>query len=74
MAERIKFRCPSSLHGAEMLGASGGGVREYGGEALLAQLDGGAHDGMSELRDTPAAGAGDLGHETAQVHAVSAIA
>ena len=36
---------------------------------FLAQQDGGAHHGVTELRDAPAARAGDLGEETAEMQA-----
>ena len=52
-----------------MFGASGGGLQEDAGKLLLAEQDGSAHDGMAELGDTPAAGAGDLGDEAAHMEA-----
>jgi hypothetical protein len=52
-----------------MSGASGGGLQEDGGEFLLAEQDSGAHSGMAELGDTPAAGAGESGDQATQVEA-----
>ena len=51
----IESSCPSALQRAELFGASRGGLEEGGGERLLAELDGRAQDGVSELGDPPAA-------------------
>jgi hypothetical protein len=59
--------CPTSLQGAEIW--SGGLLQEGGGEVVLAEVDGGAYDSVAQVRHPPAAGAWDLGDETAQVQA-----
>jgi hypothetical protein len=63
----VESSCPSSLQRAEIFAASRGGLEEGGGERLLAKLDGRAQDGVSELGDAPAARAGNLRDQAAQV-------
>jgi hypothetical protein len=51
------------------VGQSGGLLQERDGKLVLAELDGGAHHGVAEVRDTPTSCAGDLGHEASQMQA-----
>jgi hypothetical protein len=67
MAQQMESPCPTSLQGAEIW--PGGLLQEGGGEVVLAEVDGGAHDGVAQVRHPPAAGAWDRGDETAQVQA-----
>lgn len=48
---------------------SGGVLQESAWEVLLTEQDGGGHHGMTEVRDAPAARAGDLGEEPAEMQA-----
>jgi hypothetical protein len=57
--EPIESSCPGSLQRAEMFLASRRAALRGGGEVVFAESDGGAEDGVPELRDAPTARAGN---------------
>jgi hypothetical protein len=63
----IESSRPSSLQRAEIFAASRGGLEKGGGERLLAELDGRAQDGVSQLGDPPAARAGNFRDQAVKV-------
>jgi hypothetical protein len=52
-----------------MFGRQAAVFRKAPGDCSLAEQDTSAYDSMAEVGDTPAAGAGDLGNEAAQMEA-----